>query len=334
MEQYIPQPKNLDGVIVYGPFRELVNKVAAKAHQNWMAERIKEGMTLSELLDLKPWNALTDAQKASRLDSAEQAVKLLMHDFPLLDIINGDISFDREKIVDAVAENAHEVWVRQMMDDGWTYGETCDIEAKTHTMLKPYDELLKFEKAYYKAYGEIAFDEIEKMATVRKEMIEFGDLKHGMSAGKVKDAEKLEEKQEKRGSWLDPEGTFYTVFPEDLEDGIVPPGCSIGVDSKGNKFLETFSQNSYVPKDGLFLVKEVNEGNLYNVCTKKQFDTLYKVGEDGIAKSVDLVSKTMKPALKQLTPEEKTKARRAKSASIYKSLVAAEQNRSQGIKIK
>ena len=98
---------------------------------------------------------------------------------------------------------------------------------------------------------------------------------------------------------LDPKGTFYTVFPEDLDDGIVPPGCSIGIDNKGNKFLETFSQNSYVPKDGLFLVKKYNEANFYNVCTKEQFDTLYKVGEDGIAKSVVLKKQEIKPGLRK-----------------------------------
>lgn len=174
--QYAPHPVNLESVVIDGPLQELVSNIASKAHQNWMTERIKEGKTLSELPDLKPWDELTDAQKASSLDSAEQAVKLLIHDFPLLDMINGDISFDREKIVDAVAENAYEVWARQRMDAGWTYGETRDNEAKKHPMLRPYDELPESEKAYDKSYGEIAFDEIEKMATARKEMIKFGEL--------------------------------------------------------------------------------------------------------------------------------------------------------------
>ena len=173
--QYVPHPVNLESVVIDGPLKELVSNIASKAHENWMAERIKEGKTFSELPDLKPWNELTDVQKASSLDSAEQAVKLLKHDFPLLDMINGDISFDRSKIVDAVAENAHEVWARQRMDAGWTYGETRDNQAKKHPMLRPYSELPDSEKSYDRAYGEIAFDEIQCMALERKEKLDFAD---------------------------------------------------------------------------------------------------------------------------------------------------------------
>ena len=142
--QYAPHPVNLESVVIDGPFKELVSNIASRAHENWIAERIKEGKTLSELPNLKPWNELTDAQKASSLDSAEQAVKLIMHDFPLLDMINGDISFDREKIVNAVAENVHKV-------------------------------LPDSEKAYNRVYGEIAFDEIQRMASERKEKLDFAD---------------------------------------------------------------------------------------------------------------------------------------------------------------
>ena len=173
--QYAPHPVDLESVVIDGPFRELVSNIASKAHENWVAERIKEGKTISELPDLKLWNELTDVQKTSSLDSAEQAVKLLMHDFPLLDMINGDISFDRSKIIVAVAENAHEVWARQRMDAGCSYGETRDNEAKKHPMLKPYSELPDSEKAYARAYGEIVFDEIQRMVLERKEKLDFAD---------------------------------------------------------------------------------------------------------------------------------------------------------------
>ena len=97
---------------------------------------------------------------------------------------------------------------------------------------------------------------------------------------------------------LDPTGTVYTVFPEDIENGIVPPGCDIGVDSKGNRFLKTFNESRTVPEDGLVLVKKYDASNVYTVCTKKQFDVLYKVGEDGLAKKVS-ARQELQPGPKQ-----------------------------------
>ncbi len=325
MEQYIPQPKNLDGVIVYGPFRELVNKVAAKAHQNWMAERIKEGKTLSELPDLKPWNELTDAQKASSLDSAEQAVKLLMHDFPLLDMINGGISFDREKIVDAVAENAHEIWARQRMDAGWTYGEICDNDFKKHPMLKPYDELPESEKAYDKAYGEIAFDEIEKMAAARKEMIQFGE-RWGLDI----DSREFKELYQ---FTLDFEQLSVQQRLDMVNDVIGDLGRSDDLVEFREMLLSEKVLMRDIPESVANSIIRSATSNLeasdLSIDSTRALKKVYDSMKHGMS-----AGKTMKSELKQLTPEEKTKARRAKSASIYKSLVAAERNRSQGIKIK
>jgi len=43
-------------------------------------------------------------------------------------------------------EQMHENWMDYKLDEGWGYGETKDIEAKTHPCLMQYDNLPEFEK--------------------------------------------------------------------------------------------------------------------------------------------------------------------------------------------
>jgi len=47
-----------------------------------------------------------------------------------------------------MAENIHEVWATQKMEEGWTFGETLDLMAKKHPSLKPYAELDETQKNY------------------------------------------------------------------------------------------------------------------------------------------------------------------------------------------
>ncbi|MCM1449643.1 MAG: RyR domain-containing protein [Clostridiales bacterium] len=51
-------------------------------------------------------------------------------------------------LVEDMARNVHEVWARNRMDDGWTYGSERDDEQKTHPCLVPYEELPEEEKQY------------------------------------------------------------------------------------------------------------------------------------------------------------------------------------------
>ncbi len=61
-----------------------------------------------------------------------------------------DIELD-ENLVDlteAIAENAHEIWARARMDEGWTYGSVRNDELKQHPDLLPYSQLPDSEKEY------------------------------------------------------------------------------------------------------------------------------------------------------------------------------------------
>lgn len=61
-----------------------------------------------------------------------------------------DISLDAnlEDLTEAIAENAHDIWARARMDEGWTYGPVRDDAKKQHPDLVPYAQLPESEKEY------------------------------------------------------------------------------------------------------------------------------------------------------------------------------------------
>lgn len=55
---------------------------------------------------------------------------------------------DLEELTEAIAENAHDIWARARMDEGWTYGPVRDDSTKQHPDLIPYAMLPDSEKEY------------------------------------------------------------------------------------------------------------------------------------------------------------------------------------------
>ena len=52
------------------------------------------------------------------------------------------------RLTEVLARHAHDVWARQRLKDGWTYGPTRCDERRTHPCLVPYEELPESEKEY------------------------------------------------------------------------------------------------------------------------------------------------------------------------------------------
>ena len=61
-------------------------------------------------------------------------------DFPL----DGDI----KELIEAIAENCHDIWARERIDHGWTYGPERDDKNLKHPDLVPYSDLPDSEKEY------------------------------------------------------------------------------------------------------------------------------------------------------------------------------------------
>lgn len=54
-------------------------------------------------------------------------------------------------LVEELAKNVHEVWARNRIADGWTYGPVRDDSKKEHPCLVPYEDLPEIEKDYDRA---------------------------------------------------------------------------------------------------------------------------------------------------------------------------------------
>lgn len=58
------------------------------------------------------------------------------------------LSDDLLELTEQLAENAHDNWAKQRINEGWTWGSQRDDEKKKHPDLVPYGELSESEKDY------------------------------------------------------------------------------------------------------------------------------------------------------------------------------------------
>ena len=65
-------------------------------------------------------------------------------------IDTNDVELPKElvQLSEMIAENVHEVWARDRIKQGWTYGEQRDDSLKQTPCLIPYNELPEGEKEY------------------------------------------------------------------------------------------------------------------------------------------------------------------------------------------
>lgn len=59
-------------------------------------------------------------------------------------VLTGDIL----ELTEQLAENAHEHWAQERIQQGWTYGKERNDEKKEHPCLVPYDQLSDDEKKF------------------------------------------------------------------------------------------------------------------------------------------------------------------------------------------
>ena len=58
------------------------------------------------------------------------------------------LSNDLTELQEAIAENAHEIWARNRMDEGWSYGSERNDTKKETPDMQPYCNLPEGEKQY------------------------------------------------------------------------------------------------------------------------------------------------------------------------------------------
>jgi ryanodine receptor 2 len=54
----------------------------------------------------------------------------------------------QRRLIEQLSANAHDVWAKKRIEDGWQYGPSRNDNAKTHPCLVPYNQLPESEKDY------------------------------------------------------------------------------------------------------------------------------------------------------------------------------------------
>ena len=65
-----------------------------------------------------------------------------------IDLADVQLPDELNEPVEQIAENVHDVWAQNRMEQGWVYGEERNDELKHHPCLVPYSELPETEKVY------------------------------------------------------------------------------------------------------------------------------------------------------------------------------------------
>lgn len=71
-----------------------------------------------------------------------------MYDPKPINTKNVTLSNEIMELAEKMAENVHDVWAKQRIEQGWTYGEKRNDAEKKHPCLVPYNELPESEKEY------------------------------------------------------------------------------------------------------------------------------------------------------------------------------------------
>lgn len=73
-----------------------------------------------------------------------------MNDYIPQPIDTSDIELPEQlkPLLEALAKNVHDIWARERINQGWTYGKKMDDVKKHHPRLVPYEKLPEEEKVY------------------------------------------------------------------------------------------------------------------------------------------------------------------------------------------
>ncbi|VDL92643.1 unnamed protein product [Schistocephalus solidus] len=196
---YVPQPINTNKVHLPIVVERIRDKLAENMHELWAMRKLEQGWTFGEKRDdvLKKHPNLTLFDKLpqnERQYSLTMALEMLKTTFALhfnigyeslpegtrmktvklpssfiqtngykpqpLDLSAIRLSSRLEALVDQLAENTHNIWAKDRITQGWTYGPTEDNNLKRSPHLVPYSETNANIK---RANRETAYDSVKTL---------------------------------------------------------------------------------------------------------------------------------------------------------------------------
>lgn len=165
---YVPRPVDTSHVVMTPEMEAVVGKTARAIHEDWRSNRAKEGITVEENPLMRPWEELSDGEKADTLNTARETVKAIA----VIGGIRGRDLDDKEMfsvLQNSLDVNTHEILAANKIAGGTVYGtERVKKDGKdvSHPDLLPYDQLSEGTKEYDRRIDGII------LTTVRDERLE------------------------------------------------------------------------------------------------------------------------------------------------------------------
>jgi hypothetical protein len=130
---------------IRGDFTE---QIARSIHAAYVANERAKGNTEDENPSMVPWERLTaDLRHANMDQAADISAKMATIGAEVNPRTAGAPAFaftDQE--IEDLAEMEHQRWMRERLDQGWTYGPERDNARKVHPLLVPWDDLGEEDK--------------------------------------------------------------------------------------------------------------------------------------------------------------------------------------------
>lgn len=165
---YVPRPVDTSHVVITPEMEAVVDKTARAIHEDWRSNRAKEGITIEENPLMRPWEELSDGEKADTLNTARETVKAIA----VIGGIRGRDLDDNEMfsvLQNSLDVNTHEVWAANKIAGGTVYAVDRvkkDGKDVSHPDLLPYDQLSEGTKEYDRRIDKII------LTTIRDERLE------------------------------------------------------------------------------------------------------------------------------------------------------------------
>ncbi|KAM6961301.1 ryanodine receptor 3 [Aplochiton taeniatus] len=174
---FIPTPVETSQVVMPAFLDRVRDKLAENIHERWGMNKIELGWSYGKIRDdnkrhhpcLVDFSKLPDTEKNYNLQMSTETLKTLLalgchvvHVNPNaednlkkvklpknymmsngykptpLDLSEVRLTLAQESLVDRLAENAHNVWAKDRVKQGWTYGIQQDVRSKRNPRLVPY----------------------------------------------------------------------------------------------------------------------------------------------------------------------------------------------------
>ncbi|ETE69863.1 Ryanodine receptor 3, partial [Ophiophagus hannah] len=140
---FIPCPIDTNQIVLPFHLEKIRDKLAENIHELWGMNKIELGWTYGKIRDdnkrqhpcLVEFSKLPETEKNYNLQ-----IYMMTNGYKPapLDLSEVKLLPSQEILVDKLAENAHNVWAKERIKQGWTYGIQQDLKNKRNPRLVPY----------------------------------------------------------------------------------------------------------------------------------------------------------------------------------------------------